>query len=247
MSNQPPRGKGSRASLVTILVALAIAAIYFANSGALALLLPDLYPSTSDPAAVATATTVAATVTADFLAGTPETFLTTPTPVPLAASVETGPAVAAEAPASAVTRRPAQEPTAEPTKVPTEEPTEAPTATETTAPTRTPTRAPTPRPTIPARINGLPTITLDELPPEALDTIDLIDSGGPFPFDKDGSIFQNREGLLPGERRGFYREYTVITPGEDDRGARRIVAGEDGTLYYTDDHYDSFSVIVRDE
>ncbi len=95
----------------------------------------------------------------------------------------------------------------------------------------------------PETVNGLPTIELDELPPEALDTLALIEAGGPFPFPNDGGTFQNREGLLPPRRRGYYTEYTVITPGEDDRGARRIVAGEPGEYYYTDDHYTSFSYI----
>jgi len=88
-------------------------------------------------------------------------------------------------------------------------------------------------------------ITRDELPPEALDTLDLIADGGPFPFDRDGITFQNRERLLPQKPRGYYREYTVITPGESDRGARRIIAGEDGELYYTADHYDSFAWIAE--
>ena len=103
--------------------------------------------------------------------------------------------------------------------------------------TATPTRAP------PAEIDGLPTVTLDELPPEALETLALIESDGPFPFSKDGSTFQNREQLLPRKASGYYREYTVITPGEDDRGARRVVGGEEGELYYTDDHYASFARI----
>ncbi|MEZ5341580.1 MAG: ribonuclease domain-containing protein [Acidimicrobiales bacterium] len=60
----------------------------------------------------------------------------------------------------------------------------------------------------------------------------------------DDSVFQNREGILPTQERGYYREYTVVTPGSDDRGARRIVAGEAGDLYYTADHYDSFKEIV---
>lgn len=92
---------------------------------------------------------------------------------------------------------------------------------------------------------GLPTIGWKELPLEAQETIALIDKGGPYPFDQDDGVFQNREGILPSRVRGYYREYTVITPGEDDRGARRIVSGGDGELYYTDDHYDSFSVVVR--
>lgn len=104
-------------------------------------------------------------------------------------------------------------------------------------PTATPTRGP------PAQIDGLPVITLDELPPEALETLALIENDGPFPFSKDGSVFQNRERLLPRKPTGYYREYTVITPGEGDRGARRIVRGEAGELYYTDDHYASFARI----
>lgn len=93
--------------------------------------------------------------------------------------------------------------------------------------------------------SGLPTVELDELPAEALDTLALIDAGGPYPFRADGGTFQNREGILPDRPRGWYAEYTVVTPGEDDRGARRIVAGEDGALFYTDDHYDSFREVVR--
>ncbi|GEM_PF-182638 len=97
----------------------------------------------------------------------------------------------------------------------------------------------------PTSASGLPAIRLDELPPEARETIRRIRQGGPFPFRKDGSVFQNREGLLPSKPRGYYREYTVITPGEDDRGARRIVAGEGGELYYTEDHYNSFWEVVE--
>jgi guanyl-specific ribonuclease Sa len=88
--------------------------------------------------------------------------------------------------------------------------------------------------------DGFATIAFDDLPREAKQTIDLIQQGGPFPYNKDGSVFGNRERLLPSRPSGYYREYTVETPGSDDRGARRIVAGEDGELYYTDDHYDSF-------
>jgi ribonuclease T1 len=93
--------------------------------------------------------------------------------------------------------------------------------------------------------SGLPVIPYDQLPAEAHETIRLIDTGGPFPFDRDGVTFQNREGFLPQQRRGYYREYTVITPGEDDRGARRIVAGAGGELYYTADHYASFQEVLR--
>ncbi len=94
-------------------------------------------------------------------------------------------------------------------------------------------------------VSGLPVIAIGDLPPEALDTLDAIADGGPYEFAKDDSVFQNREGILPGREQGYYREYTVVTPGEDDRGARRIVSGADGEAYYTDDHYDSFSEIVE--
>jgi len=69
----------------------------------------------------------------------------------------------------------------------------------------------------------------------------LIDAGGPFPYERDGSVFGNFERRLPERPRGWYREYTVPTPGEDDRGARRIVRGRDGTSWYTADHYESFA------
>ena len=118
---------------------------------------------------------------------------------------------------------------------------------KTPTPTPRPRRTPTATPTRagPERIDGLPVIYVDELPREARTTLRLIEEGGPFPYSKDGSVFQNREGILPSRSRGYYREYTVITPGEDDRGARRIVAGEGGELYYTDDHYESFKRIME--
>jgi ribonuclease T1 len=78
------------------------------------------------------------------------------------------------------------------------------------------------------------------LPPEARQTIALIRKGGPFPYQRDGAAFGNREGILPRREHGYYREYTVRTPGARDRGARRMVAGRGGELYYTEDHYRSF-------
>jgi guanyl-specific ribonuclease Sa len=80
------------------------------------------------------------------------------------------------------------------------------------------------------------------LPPEAHQTLRLIAADGPFPYDRDGTVFQNREGRLPARPRGYYREYTVETPGSPDRGARRIVTGGDppAEFFYTDDHYRSF-------
>jgi ribonuclease T1 len=92
--------------------------------------------------------------------------------------------------------------------------------------------------------SGMDTIMRSELPPEAYETLALIDEGGPFPYRQDGAVFQNREGLLPDETDGYYHEYTVETPGSDDRGARRIVTGAEGQRYWTADHYDSFAWIV---
>jgi ribonuclease T1 len=89
----------------------------------------------------------------------------------------------------------------------------------------------------------LPRVSLAQLPPEAARTVALIHSGGPYPYDRDGIVFSNFEGLLPAEPSGYYHEYTVPTPGAEDRGARRIVAGADGTLYWTDDHYATFERI----
>jgi ribonuclease T1 len=83
-------------------------------------------------------------------------------------------------------------------------------------------------------------IAAGDLPPQARQTIALIRKGGPFPYERDGIAFGNFEKLLPLKERGYYREYTVRTPDAKGRGARRIVAGRGGELYYTDDHYRSF-------
>jgi len=88
-------------------------------------------------------------------------------------------------------------------------------------------------------------VQLHQLPPEAKETVRRIEQGGPFPYERDGVVFSNREGLLPKQPRGYYREYTVKTPGIRDRGPRRIVAGRGGELYYSDDHYRSFRRIIR--
>ena len=82
----------------------------------------------------------------------------------------------------------------------------------------------------------------DFLPSEAQDTLALIAAGGPFPHPQDGGVFGNREKRLPAKPRGYYREYTVDTPGLSHRGARRIITGGQPPemYYYTDDHYDSF-------
>jgi len=83
-------------------------------------------------------------------------------------------------------------------------------------------------------------IALAALPGEAHATLALIKTGGPFPYARDNSVFSNRQNVLPPRQRGYYREYTVKTPGARDRGARRIVAGTSGDYYYSDDHYNSF-------
>jgi ribonuclease T1 len=111
--------------------------------------------------------------------------------------------------------------------------------------TNTPSTEPSPQAAGTDPVSGLPLVALAQLPPEAADTVDLIDAGGPFPEDEDGGTFENREELLPDEPRGYYAEYTVPTPGSDDRGARRIVAGDEGELYWTGDHYRSFERITR--
>jgi len=94
--------------------------------------------------------------------------------------------------------------------------------------------------------SGLPWVAVADLPPQARDTLALIDAGGPFPYPgKDGSTFGNLERLLPVEQRGYYAEYTVATPGSRDRGARRIITGDGGELYWTADHYQHFERIRR--
>lgn len=93
------------------------------------------------------------------------------------------------------------------------------------------------------------TVQRRTLPPQAQHVLLLIAQGGPFPFEKDGVVFGNRERILPSNRRGYYREYTVVTPGVGHRGARRIVCGgtqrqQPDACYYSDDHYASFRLIV---
>jgi len=93
------------------------------------------------------------------------------------------------------------------------------------------------------------TVQVAQLPRQGRETYELIRQGGPFPYEKDGSVFRNRERLLPAAGRGYWREYTVATPGSRDRGARRIVCGGPArrpeACYYTADHYASFRKIVE--
>ncbi|TQS94395.1 ribonuclease [Arthrobacter sp. TS-15] len=98
-----------------------------------------------------------------------------------------------------------------------------------------------------ANPSALPSINASQLPREARQTLALIAKGGPYPYDRDGVNFGNFEGLLPKKSGGFYKEYTVRTPGESDRGARRIIVGKDSAKYYTPDHYESFKFIVEDK
>jgi ribonuclease T1 len=93
--------------------------------------------------------------------------------------------------------------------------------------------------------SGLAAIRESQLPAEGRRTLTLIRQGGPFPYERDGVAFGNFERILPRKPGGYYREYTVPTPGESDRGARRIVAGKAGEKYYTPDHYESFKFIAE--
>jgi ribonuclease T1 len=87
-------------------------------------------------------------------------------------------------------------------------------------------------------------ICYGDLPSQAYDTLDLIEQGGPYPYSQDGTVFSNREGVLPSRSSGYYHEYTVITPGSSTRGARRVVTGEETQEdYYTSDHYATFDLI----
>jgi len=101
--------------------------------------------------------------------------------------------------------------------------------------------------TIAAAAGNLGEIQVAELPVQARRTLVLIKQGGPFPYEKDGTVFRNFEGVLPKQKRGYYHEFTVKTPGVRHRGARRIVSGGDpatsGEYYYTDDHYATFKRI----
>ncbi|MGX7680656.1 ribonuclease domain-containing protein [Jatrophihabitans sp. DSM 45814] len=85
--------------------------------------------------------------------------------------------------------------------------------------------------------------TLSALPVQARDTVALIQRGGPFPYSHDGIVYNNLERHLPIKPTGYYHEYTVVTPGSTDRGARRIITGSAGEFYYTSDHYASFVTI----
>ncbi|MFE6273842.1 ribonuclease domain-containing protein [Streptomyces goshikiensis] len=100
-------------------------------------------------------------------------------------------------------------------------------------------------PAVPGWAKGMATVRASALPQQARDVLALIDQGGPYPYRQDGTVFGNFEKALPKQGRGYYHEFTVRTPGERDRGARRIVTGAGGEFYYTDDHYNTFKAVLR--
>lgn len=102
-----------------------------------------------------------------------------------------------------------------------------------------------PESALPGWATGMATVRADALPQQARDVLALIDAGGPYPYRQDGTVFGNVEKVLPRQQRGYYHEFTVRTPGERDRGARRIVTGGGGEFYYTDDHYQTFKAVLR--
>ncbi|MCX5197897.1 guanine-specific ribonuclease N1 and T1 [Streptomyces sp. NBC_00249] len=97
----------------------------------------------------------------------------------------------------------------------------------------------------PAWAKGMATVRADALPQQAREVLALIDKGGPYAYRQDGTVFGNFEKVLPKRKRGYYHEFTVKTPGERDRGARRIVTGQGGEFYWTDDHYQTFKAVLR--
>lgn len=94
-----------------------------------------------------------------------------------------------------------------------------------------------------APISGVDTVSVDKLPSQAIDTLQSIAAGPPYPFKKDGVVFQNRERILPKESKSYYHEFTVVTPGSSDRGAKRIIVGGCDERWYTEDHYATFRLI----
>lgn len=166
-------------------------------------------------------------------------------PDPVATRPSAAPATAAARPSAKPTARATTRPTARATARPPAKATPTPAARPSTRPAATarPVATPRPAPAI-TPIAGFDAVAASELPPEARDTLALIERGGPFPYRQDGAVFQNRERRLPRKPAGYYHEYTVETPGSDDRGARRIIAGGAGELFYTADHYDTFVQVI---
>ncbi|MFG2126203.1 ribonuclease domain-containing protein [Streptomyces sp. NPDC048751] len=102
-------------------------------------------------------------------------------------------------------------------------------------------------PTAGAATTAVGSVCYGDLPSQAYDTLELIQQGGPYPYSQDGSVFQNRERVLPRQSSSYYHEYTVKTPGSSTRGARRIVTGQRNEEdYYTADHYATFDLVDYD-
>ncbi|XAS68423.1 ribonuclease domain-containing protein [Micrococcaceae bacterium Sec5.7] len=121
----------------------------------------------------------------------------------------------------------------------------SPTAAETSAVSPGPSAVRSGAPAVAPSPSTLATVKESALPAEGRETLVLISRGGPYPYRAGDGTFGNFEQILPQKQEGYYKEYTVITPGEPDRGARRIVAGDAGEKYYTQDHYDSFKFIAE--
>jgi ribonuclease T1 len=207
------------------------------------------------PLAIPTATAKVAIVQAEKTPTQPQTIEKKATSTNLRSTAASAKQVTATAKAQAqkqVTATPtpkkpvAVAATPSPTRLATRQATSKASDQPTASPTRRASATSTPANLTRAGPPGMETIHEQELPKEARNTLRLIDQDGPFPYSQDGIVFQNREGILPRQARGYYHEYTVQTPGSDDRGARRIVLGEAGEFFYTDDHYDSFYWVERD-
>jgi ribonuclease T1 len=110
-----------------------------------------------------------------------------------------------------------------------------------------PSASPSPSPSAGSQTprSGLPGIAVADLPKQARDTLALIDRGGPYPYSQDNTIFSNLERVLPERPKGYYREYTVVSPGSSSRGTRRLVVGAQGDIYFTADHYQTFRQVLR--
>jgi ribonuclease T1 len=110
-----------------------------------------------------------------------------------------------------------------------------------------PSASPSPSPSAGSQTprSGLPGIAVADLPKQARDTLALIDRGGPYPYSQDNTVFSNLERVLPERPKGYYREYTVVSPGSSSRGTRRLVVGAQGDIYFTADHYQTFRQVLR--
>jgi ribonuclease T1 len=233
-TTNPTRSSQRRQTTIggLILTVLIVLVTRWLNSGGNAILPTAIATATAQPAIVQLANTPVKTPTEQKQQATSNQTYSAATQVtkPTATPVSKKQAKATATPQATATIRPTVKAIAKATLTATRRPT----ATSTPA---NPTR-PGPR--------GMATLRESELPKEARTTLRLIDEGGPFPYNQDGIVFQNREGILPRQARGYYHEYTVETPGSRDRGPRRIVTGDDGEFYYTEDHYDSFYWVERD-